>query len=114
MSDIRLPQEKFKYKGKEYILRCNMNVLADIQEENGGTIPDIFDEQRTMKNFLVFLSAMMNDYADEMGWEERFTPKSLGREMNFSDGMLIQAVMKLVIRANYAPATEESSGDEGN
>ena len=79
MSDIRLPQETFTFEGKEYILRCNMSVLADIQEANGGTIPDIFDEKKSLNNFLTYLAAMMNDYADEQGWEERFTAKSLGK-----------------------------------
>lgn len=112
MSDIRLLEYKMPFEGKEYILRCNMNVLADVQEQNGGFMPEIFDEKRTLSNFLVYLAAMMNDYADEQGWEERFTPKQLGRKISLTDGILIQEVMKLVIRSQYIEA--ETDDEEPN
>lgn len=99
--DIRLPEVPFEFNGKTYKLRCNMNVLAEIQENNGGKLPNIFDENKTLNNFLLYLSAMMNDYADEQGWEERVTAKELGRKLSITDGALIQNVMTLVVRANY-------------
>ena len=33
--DMRLQTTKYSIAGKEYELRCNMNVLAEVQEMNG-------------------------------------------------------------------------------
>ena len=77
--DIRLETMPFEYDGKTYVLRCNMNVLADVQDENDGNIAAALDERHPVKSVLSFLAAMMNDYADEMHWPERFTARQLGR-----------------------------------
>jgi hypothetical protein len=77
--DIRQKTVPFEYGGKVYTLRCNFNVLADVQEENGGDISPALSGRRGMKNALQFLAAMMNDWADEQGWEERHTWRELGR-----------------------------------
>lgn len=72
--DIRLEQVPFKLNGKTYQLRCNFNVLADIINDF-GKMPDL-------NNITIFprlLAPMLNDYADEQGWDERFTAKELGR-----------------------------------
>lgn len=89
--DIRLPEKKFHYKDRDYILRCNMNVIADAQEMCGGTLGPVLDDNATLKGVLVWLAAMMNDYADEHageeGWEDYtpYTGKTLGREIAFKD-----------------------------
>lgn len=77
--DIRQKTLPFEYGGKVYTLRCNFNVLADVQEENGGVISPALSGERGMKSALQFLAAMMNDWADEQGWPERFTSRELGR-----------------------------------
>ena len=106
--DIRLKEHSFNFEGKEYKLRCNFNVLADVQEACGGSIPDVFDQKKTLKNSAVFLAAMMNDYADEQGWPERFTARQIGRKIDFKDGLLTQKIINLVIAATFMSGNETS------
>ena len=49
MADLRLETLPFEFEGRRYLLRCNMNVLADVQEMNGGFIDPAFDEKRAQK-----------------------------------------------------------------
>lgn len=77
--DIRLKETDFELNGKTYKLRCNMNVLADVQEAFGGNMAKSLDEQNIVRGVMEFLAAMMNDYLDEQGETERFTAKKLGR-----------------------------------
>lgn len=77
--DMRLQTTKYSIAGKEYKLRCNMNVLAEVQEMNGGEIIRALNNSRSFRTALQVGAAMLNDYAEENGWPERFTEKSLGR-----------------------------------
>lgn len=108
--DIRLEQMPFDLNGKTYLLRCNMNVLADVQEEYNGDFVAALNGS-TMKSALAFLAAMLNDYADEKGWEERFTPRQLGRQFKLSD-LPIEKIMGLVVRSITPEGAEEA--EEGN
>lgn len=104
--DIRLETLLFEYDGKTYVLRCNMNVLADVQDENDGNIAAALDERHPVKSVLSFLAAMMNDYADEMHWPERFTARQLGRNLRHKD-VPGDAIMRLVISALIPDAEPE-------
>ena len=107
MRDIRLEELPFEFNGKTYLLRCNMNVLADVQEESGGTIGGVFSGDNPTKSVLLFVAVMMNDYAEEMGWPERYTPRDVGRKL--TPGMLpVSEIMGLVTRSIAPP--EESAG----
>lgn len=108
MDDIRLPETPFPFEGREYKLRCNFNVLAEVVEDFGGEMPDIFDKRTRLRVARSFLAAMLNDYADEQGWPERYTPRQLGRKLGGQVAMISVPVMNLVIRAvcEKAPATE--------
>ena len=77
--DIRLQQEPLEINGKTYMLRCNMNVLADVQEAFDGDFRDALEAKHSFRGVLEFLAAMLNDYADEQGWPERFTARAVGR-----------------------------------
>jgi len=127
MSDLRLEELPFEFEGKTYLLRANMNVLADVQEVYGGAITDALTDGRPYRSVMEFLAAMMNDYAEEMGWPERFTRKSLGRKL--SQGQVpMKEIFGLVTRAIIPPQavsgadTEEQTaedsaedpGDSGN
>lgn len=79
MSDIRLKEKHLELDGKTYVLRCNMNVLADVQETVGGDLRNAIGNKAPLRNTLIWTAAMLNDYADEQGWPERFTPVELGR-----------------------------------
>ena len=82
--DMRLKTAKYTVSGKEYELCCNMNVLADVQETVDGDMLKLFNSGTTYKTVLVFGAAMLNEYADAQGWPERFTAKSLGRQIEGS------------------------------
>ena len=111
MRDIRLEEMPFEFEGKTYQLRCNMNVLADVQDSFGGTITDAMTGGKTYRSVMEFLAAMMNDYADEMGWPERYTARALGRRL--SAGMVPTAeIMRLAVQAMIPPEAEDA-GEPG-
>ena len=106
---LRLEELPFEFEGKTYLLRVNMNVLADVQEIYGGTITDALAGGKPYRSVTEFLAAMMNDYADEMGWPERFTRKSLGRKLA-PNQLPAKEIFGLVTRA-IAPPQEVSGAD---
>ena len=123
--DLRLESMPFVFEGRTYQLRCNMNVLADVQEMNGGEISPALNGKRGQKSALQFLAAMMNDYADEQGWfdpdpetgaptlAKPFTPRGLGRVLSVYDVPSAE-ILGLVIRALTAARgpTDAKSGPE--
>lgn len=110
---IRLEEIPFELNGKTYQLRCNMNVLADVQEQYDGDFISALNDKKTMKSVLFFLAAMLNDYADEKGWEERYTAKSLGRMIRLND-ISVKEIMGLVVRSVMTEASPASPEEPGN
>ncbi len=108
--DVRQKEAPFKFRGREYRLRCNFNVLAEVTERNGGELPDIFDKASRLRVVRDYLAAMLNDYADEQGWAERVTPAQLGRELDGGLAAVLSPVIELVLGALYVPA--EEGGEE--
>ena len=76
--DIRLKTEKYTFDGREVVLCCNMNVLADVQEAYGGDITKALGKGTT-KTILNFFAAMVNDYLDTIGETKSYTAKEVGR-----------------------------------
>lgn len=107
--DIRLEEYPFELKGKTYLLRCNFNVLADIINDF-GKMPDL----NNMTIFPRLLAPMLNDYADEQGWPERYTGKELGRILPTSmfvteEGQKqILKITEIVLHSVYADVGEKS------
>lgn len=112
MSDVRLKSVPFELEGKTYQLRCNFNVLADVTEEHGGELPDPFDKATQLAVCRSFLAAMVNDYADEMGWTERYSPKALGRMMGADVAVLLRTVMTLVVESMFIPAKASEDSEK--
>lgn len=111
MSDLRLEEIPFEFDGKTYLLRCNMNVLADVQDVYGGQIGAALSGEKPTRSVLEFLAAMLNDYADEQGWPERYTSRDVGRK--FAPGTLpVVEIMGLVTRS-IAPPQPVSGADTG-
>ena len=80
---IRLETKPFELEGKTYILCCNMAVLDALQDAHGGDFGELF--QLPVRQCTVeVLAAMLNDYAEEQGWEERWTPQQLKRKFIYS------------------------------
>ena len=111
MNDIRLEEIPFEFDGKRYLLRCNMNVLADVQAAYGGDFGKALDEKNIMTSVLEFLAAMMNDYADEQGWPERWKARQLGRKIGYRE-IPSQEIMGLVLRAVTPQRAEDVSGSD--
>lgn len=116
MSGVKMKEIPFELDGKRYKLRCNMNVLADVQEVYNGDFMESLNSRQSMKSVLEFLAAMLNDYADEQGWPERFTAKQLGRKL-YQDEIPGVQIMSLVTEAvlprKREEAPEEPETDEG-
>lgn len=112
MRDIRLEEMPFEIGGKTYKLRCNFNVLADVQEAFDGDFTAALNGKSVMKSALTFLAAMLNDYADEQGWDEHFTPRSIGRQFKSLNDLPLDKIMGLVVRS-ITPETAETD-EQGN
>ena len=108
MRDIRLEEIPFELDGKTYMLRCNMNVLADVQAVFGGSIAGALDDENPTQSVLEFLAAMLNDYADEQGWPERFTAKQIGRKLPMY-AVKKADIMGLVIRSISPPSDDAAA-----
>ena len=128
MNDIRLKEIPFVFEGRTYILRCNMNVLADVQAAYGGDLSPALSGRGTMRSVMEFLAAMMNDYADEQGWfnpdavsgvpilQASFTARKLGRNLRRED--IPMAKILALVTAAITPIKKETSvpasGNPGN
>lgn len=108
MRDIRLEEIPFELDGKTYMLRCNMNVLADVQNAFGGTISGALSGENPLQSVLEFLAAMLNDYADEQGWPERYTAKQIGRKLPMYAARQTD-IMGLVTRSITPQAAEDAA-----
>ena len=130
MSDIRLREIPFELDGVKYTLRCNMNVLADVQEAYGGDLTPALSMRGTFHSALEFLAAMLNEDAEIRGLFEpgvtpdgypcapelskRFTARQLGRKLK-RDQIPMTQIFSLVTAELTPPrAEEQEKGPEGN
>lgn len=110
--DLRQKELPFVFEGRTYKLRCNMNVLADVQEASGGRISTSLSGKARLKNSLMYLAAMMTDYADEQNWTDEdgmpltFTWRALGRVLRPEEVPQAE-ILRLVLDALTPP----KSGD---
>ena len=102
---LRLEELPFEFEGKTYMLRCNMAVLEEIQDAHGGDLGVALDPERAISSALEFLTAMINDYAEDQGWPDRYTRKQVGRRLSFGDlaNRVTKEIMGLVIRSMAVP-----------
>lgn len=71
---IQLEEKTFAFNGKTYVLRANMSVLDRIQEDFDGDINKLMAKSINNASALV-LAEMLNDYAEEQGWDDHWTEK---------------------------------------
>ena len=104
-ADLRLKELDFPFDGRDYKLRCNMNVLADVQEDFGGRLTPAVTGDAAIKSTLSFLAAMLNDYAEDMGWRERYTRRELGKKLGWEgyNRLPKDEIMQLVADAILPP-----------
>lgn len=104
--DISSKEYPWRFDGRDWVLRCNNNVLAEVQEVNGGDFSPILSTKRTMKSVLQLLAAMLNDYANEQRWTDAegfpiiYTEKQLGRRLSLKTiNKLAPFIMHMAILA---------------
>ena len=102
---IRLEEKPFEVEGKRYLLRCNMAVLETVEDQHG-------DIEELMKLSIRQSSLELNDYAEEQGWEERWTPKQLKRKISYA--MLMELnIVGMLVRA-LSPSQPEKNAEAGS
>lgn len=106
---IRLEEKPFELEGKHYVLRCNMAVLETIEEAHGDMDGVMALPVRTAS--LELLRAMLDDYADEQGWEERWTLAQLKRRVSYA--MLMELDLVGMMFRAIAPAKPEPKPENG-
>ena len=119
--DIKPREVAGRFDGRDWVLRGNNNVLAEVQEINGGDFGPILSTKRTLKSILQLLAAMLNDYADEQKWVDekgfaiRYTEKQLGRRLSLATvNRLAPDVMRMAILAVRDAEAENDTADEKN
>lgn len=117
MGDVRQKTAEYEYAGRIYNLTCNMNVLADVQEEYDGDLMRALRSVTSFKSTLRFLAAMLNDAAEtqdlrgEGGKLLRVTARELGRNLNIDQVKdVTPLIMKLIIEA--VPVEEDAEKPE--
>ena len=107
---IRLEEKPFELEGKRYLLRCNMAVLETIEEQYGNL--DALMEASVRESSLALLAAMLNDYAEEQGWDETWTPAQLKRRISFA--MLMELDLVSMLFRSLSPARKENTPEAGS
>ena len=82
---IKLEEKTIELCGKTYVLHANMSVLDRIQEEHGGDVKNLM-ETPVNQAMAEILSAMLNDWSEDQGWEEEWTVRKVKKY--FSTAML--------------------------
>lgn len=120
---LKLEEVPFEFEGKTYMLRCNMTVLEEIQDAHDGALAEALDPKRSIRCGTEFLAAMLNAYAEEQGWPERYTRKELARKLSLGERLngapIYNKVMSMVYRAMSAqikakpqPETDPETPDD--
>lgn len=108
---IRLKTKTLELDGRIFELCCNFNVIADIEELYGG-LGNLLRSERGMSSTRTILACMMNDYADRMGWDIKYTPKDVGRLLGASPAAIRKVsadVRELLLDAIAAPDADSPS-----
>ena len=123
METTKLNTVDYELEGRVYRLSCNMNVLADVQDEYDGNLLRALNTVHGLKSTLAFLAAMLTDAADTQGITDEnglplvFTRKQLGRKLTLAQtveaGKLIYPLVRAEVLKNAGAETEPQE-DEKN
>lgn len=79
---LRLEEKPFELDGKTYQLRCNMATLDALEEAHDGDFAEVVN-MPARKGVVEILAAMLNEYAEDQGWPERWTPEAIKRRFSY-------------------------------
>lgn len=109
--DVRLKTAKYVVEGKEYELACNMNVLADVQEDQGGDFLALMRSPNLVRTALIFGAAMLNEHAEAQGWPERYTHRQLGRKIDPGEVTKFSALMMDLVMSAIGKEKDDGGGE---
>lgn len=113
METTKLKTIDYEFEGQVYRLSCNMNVLADVQDEYDGNLLRALNTVHGLKSTLAFLAAMLADAADTQGITDEnglplhFTSKQLGRKLTMHQTLEAGTRIYPLIQAAVTPPEEE-------
>ena len=121
MTSIKLEEKSIELNGRTYVLRMNMSVLDRILQVCDGEVKNLL-EKSVYDSSAITVAAMLNDYAEDQGWDQDWTDRKVKKIFNPAiikmldvTGMFYRA-MTPEKKANAAPAvgpkTEDKKPDE--
>lgn len=119
MTSIKLEEKSIELNGRTYVLHINMSVLDRILTACDGNLDNLL-RMSVYDSTAVTMAAMLNDCAEDQGWEEDWTPKKVKKiftasMMNMLDvtGMFFRAMSPAGLPKIEAK-TEEKKPDESS
>jgi len=106
MITLRLEEKQIQIGDRTYVLRMNMSVLERIQEACGGEIKGLMHKNMYDGNAIT-VAAMLNDYAEDQGWEQDWTDRKVKKLFNPAMMKMLD-VTGMFFRA-MTPETEEGT-----
>ena len=112
-----MPEMQLSFEGREYTLRCNLCVYAAVSKQCGGDLMSLFTGDKALEGSLIWLAAMMNDYAEDQDWTDYvpYTAKQLMKKISPNDRQLLEDVINLVFKSLIGKTLDEitSHADQG-
>lgn len=115
MADIRLKTLDLSLGGRQYSLRCNFAVLADVDYSHGGVQKTL--NAGSFAATLVFLTAMLNDAERRSGSSVRYSKDDVSdllAEYPGSAADLVNGTMDIVLSAVSGKLTAEENAESEN
>ena len=106
---IRLEEKPFEIDGRVYKLRCNMAVLDRIETAYGSFSAVM--ELPMRDGMTEILAAMLNDYAEDMEWEQNWTARLVKKRVPYS--ALLEADVLGIFNRALVPASAAAAQPKG-
>lgn len=110
--DCRLKTIPFEFDGNRLELTVNMNVLADVQEMNGGDFSLALRRGSVIRSLIQFLTAAINDAVDAQGLDKRYTVRQVGRMISPEAFTAVRAPLMDAVKAAFQPEDTEESAEK--
>ena len=109
---LKLEEKTIELCGKTYVLHANMSVLDRVQEEHDGDVAKLMATPINQA-MAEILSAMLNDWSEDQGWEEEWTVRKVKKY--FSAAMLRDLdVIPKRLKKKQIPIIRETDGPGGS